>query len=326
MVYLDPLRNETNQYNEIQYRTLLSIGPVKQFSLLSSYKYEKDDIVILNWFENGLVNVNGRVSLKGMLRMLFLFITCALKRYNLIWVKHNRFPHAIKKTWLNITLTNIFLKAYEHFSTRIVVHSKSEVLTEKYIYIPHPLYELNSIGFFEEENSFFVFGALKKYKKIEELITEWPGNVSLHIYGKGDERYVDSLKVLAKGKEIFFNNIFLDDEQVIKLFCQYKNCIISHMDDSAIVSGVFFMAKTFGNNILLNNKRDLDVADFGNNLGVYKYSSFNLKFIIEECMNSHSSRTSIYEESLMTNGHALIVEQWSYLVNSLERQAKKDRS
>ena len=310
MIYVDPLNNSTNQYSTILSLALSKIfGEVEQFSLRKTLNYNRGDIVVLNWFENSFVNDAGRLSLWGCGKFFYFLIAKILRRFNVVLVKHNKYPHSAIKGSLTYYIVLLLLYVLESISNTVIVHSKKETKGKGYSYVPHPLYNYHALT--SEENKiqsgFFVFGAIKKYKKIEDLIRIWPDDLNLTIYGLGSEKYVEKLNQLIDDKRIKIINSFVDDSIVGEIFINNKVCVINHIDESAIVSGVFFLAKSYGNSIVMLDNGSADCDSFGDDSNTrFYHDEYTLrKALLEPWL---FSRDEVITKAKETNGQEVFVD------------------
>ncbi len=303
-IFLYPYKSKKNQYIHFLSNALNQNADLSNFKIryLLKGKIKKNDTIVLNWFENCIVKKSGNVKLKGIIRLSLLLLACKIIKPNLVWVKHNHQPHYSKKSTMKIS--KFFMKKLEKSASSIVVHSKSALNGKNFTYIPHPLYPTTALNL-KHSNSpkkILIFGAISRYKKVEDLLSIWPKEYALTIAGYATPSYASKLKKIAAAQElkVDFNNNFLSDDELSKVLETHDITIIPHPEKSAIVSGAFFHAKSYGHHII---KRGFEpINNYGDPTCVFNYNSKNqLKLSIEKCMNSKESKQNIYMASRKTN-------------------------
>ncbi|ELW9393906.1 hypothetical protein SIO57_005736 [Klebsiella pneumoniae] len=251
-----PFNTGVNQYGQRIKEILSSYGEVKHFCYEKElfFLFKRNDIAIVNWLENQLVNSAGRFTYFGFIKVILKILFLKMKCKKVFYVRHNIYPHNtnIESVRHVIRMTNLLTR----FFNETIVHSpKHPFFNVKYI--PHPLYKypLCSTDCVDEQKNkdlYVIFGRIVRYKKIDEVIRLFPNNKSLVIAGAcEDDFYLDELKVLAERKDnITILSGFLDNEKARELVISANAMIISHSDEDMIVSGSFFYALSQGVSIL----------------------------------------------------------------------------
>lgn len=249
-----PINSGANSYPARMQNILSSIAEINKLDLkklameILKFNLSKNDMIILNWVESDLIGKNGFFSIKGVFKVLLKFIIFKIKFEQVVFVRHNIYPHKTNKTigskaeWV--------VDVLERLCTSVIVHSPVHVKNGN-IYIPHPLYEYplcnnnsNSI----DNNLFIIFGRIVEYKKYEQVIEFFPEEQKLLIAGDcEDSNYLKKIQDLVSNNDnITVSPFFLSDEQAKELISSTAGMIISHADDDMIVSGSFFYGLTLG--------------------------------------------------------------------------------
>lgn len=246
-----PFRLVDNNYTE-NFKAILSKVAKTEIDSLNfkeilidvlKFRFRKRNIVFVNWMENELIKKNGKISLIGVLKVFVKIFILKLTYQQIIYVRHNLYPHNTRKSHINL-VTKLTTSLANMADIRI---SHSPIFKDKMsetFYIPHPLYKLS----LDEKRKdclhdyFVVFGNIARYKKIEELIKVFPKNRELFIFGGcKDETYLDSLKKLTIDKKnIKISARFYSDLEAASIIKSSNGMIICHAEDDMIVSGSFF--------------------------------------------------------------------------------------
>ncbi|EME4044149.1 hypothetical protein [Klebsiella quasipneumoniae] len=258
-IYYFPWVGTTNQYPARFKEILSTFSNVKELKIkvllkeLLKLNFQRHDAVVLNWFESRLINQKGNVSLKGVLDLFFRLIILRLKFKKVIFIRHNRYPHETNERMIPLVIWLIKLASF--LPTNLVTHSPI-IDFNNHEYVPHPLYSYPLIGqasLADTSSTYFIFGRINRYKKIEEVIEVFPSNKKLVIVGSCDDRnYLDELYALSGNYgNITINPSFLADEEIKKLLSCCAGMIINHADKDMIVSGSFFYGLTVGVRMLV---------------------------------------------------------------------------
>ena len=229
-IFILPSNNKNNAYIDLLIKSLeekglksLNIFRTKKDTVLEVFnqivfnKIKRDrNVIHIQWS----TIIYGSKYLLKSLSALFLnvILICILKWFfgtKIVWTVHNNFAHDYKHRRFDL----FGMRTLIHLSDAIVVQQKSTLAqfknkySDKNIhYLPHPNYidvygsvrdrnfDLRrSFGFEDGDIVLLSLGAIKKYKKNEEIIKAVSVNrvkipeLKLLIIGKGDKVYVDSL-------------------------------------------------------------------------------------------------------------------------------------
>lgn len=237
--------------------------------LLSDYNAKKKTIV-LNWFED-------ISSSKGLFFWLYniVWLLCIRLLYNkVIFVQHNIKPHS----GLNVGLFYCSQKLLKFFCDDYVTHISQENST----YIPHPMYNEDPSKFkIKKSNTvkYLIFGQVKSYKGIDEVLRWWPTENTLTIAGKCTDKVLENKIVeLIRSRELNVNfiNKFLNDVELEEIVLDHNVVIIPNKNESMLVSGAFYYAAGLGCNILMRNGQFFDDCSTKYKF-VFELSSYHLE-------------------------------------------------
>ena len=245
-IYYTPFDNTVNAYTNRMKSILSAYGEVRRidkksfFSKIFTLNFK--DVIVVNWLENMMIDKHGNINLVNVFKLFAIFLCFRMVFKKFIYVRHNHYPHSCNLQ--SAKKAKKILDFLEKLPHSTLVHSKVEVnKTRKYV--PHPLYDVvpkqsTNVNL----KRFIIFGSISKYKKIENVINEFPNDLSLLIMGKcSDEAYLVELKMLiAQKNNVEILSEFVSDEKAQELINSSAGMLITHNDDDMIVSGSFFYA------------------------------------------------------------------------------------
>ena len=244
-IFLKPFSAQGNDYTELLRSELERFGDVlpltRKACLFEAVRLKRDSIIILGWFENGVLDSNGAPSFFRLLFRLIAIVYLRIFVGRVIFIRHNNYPHATK---YNVSRAKFFVDILEMASSRSIVHCP-EIKKKNRRYVPHPLYFSERIV--GTRNDYFIFfGRISRYKEIDVLMREFPTTKKLMIAGiVDDEAYVDELSVLIKENIILMPGM-LDKNQARELVSNSAGLIVPNSGDDMIVSGSFFFGISCG--------------------------------------------------------------------------------
>lgn len=238
--YIDRMKDLIEEYAELK-----PITGLKK-DLINKFVFRKNtlDIVWFNFQENQIINSRGELAIGATLLFLLKSFVITKVANKSVFVRHNHYPHKTDLRYSNVVKRVIDF--YEKMFDVVLTHSGAEANPKK-IYCPHPLYKVveskaDKIDFNLPENYFIVFGRIAPYKKIEELISNFPLDKNLVVAGAvGDQEYASRLSQIKHPGLIFLPK-YLSEEESQVLVKGATAIIIAHADKDMIVSGSFFYA------------------------------------------------------------------------------------
>ncbi|MGA2552704.1 MAG: hypothetical protein ABSF50_21385 [Burkholderiaceae bacterium] len=251
-IYFYPFSLDGNTYVDLQLATLRQmcsdIAPVNRSSLWHQITKRRDTVAILNWFDDKLAWYGDHPT-KTLIKSILMLAALRFRSNQIIWVRHNLWPHGLARPCLR---QELLLWGMRLLTTTVVCHRKYGV--RRATYIPHPLYFEGNLQNTLRDIEFFYFGAIKRYKGLEELLATWPPNRRLVIAGAAaDEQVLDSLRELirARALDIELVDRFLLEDELNAYLRRSKYVVLPHLNDTMIVSGAFYHAASFGCNLIL---------------------------------------------------------------------------
>ena len=192
----------------------------------------------------------------AFVKTLFLLLLIKLKFKKIVWVRHNLRPHSE----YSVLTYRILLRLLQIFSDATVTHRP--VSEFKSYYIPHPLYDVSGVKQNDERDiPFFWFGAVKRYKGLTDLLKSWPNDVPLIVAGKcNDAELEKEISDLIRNRDLLvsWENKFLEYSELCEYISRARIVVMSHSEDSMIVSGVFYHAVSLGASVLMRRCRFYD--------------------------------------------------------------------
>lgn len=318
-LYLFPFTSSHNPYINIQKKCFSDLGyRVKPFdkALINrgADRPKRGDIIVVNWLENIAFDSSGRVKVTGLSKLIGILFYVFIFRIKLVWVKHNQHPHQLQG--VNRYVARILMALIKALCWRAVSQSP-RLEGEKINYVPHPLYrEITPQKIdFNKEPRYLFFGSLKPYKKLDRLLNSWPKDVELRLAGQGDKNYVTQLLRIIDRRQlkITLDNRYIPEHQIKRLFLEYDVVVLPHLDGTPIVSGVYYLAKSFGNIILYRESVASDDQTLAKEVGSYGYTSDNtLDWRLNEMNNVtiHLDRQHIFQEALINHSNEVVKKIW----------------
>ncbi|WP_394220689.1 hypothetical protein [Alteromonas gracilis] len=244
-----------NEYVEINKSALLDAGyqviPLNLKNAVCSLGKKRP--IVVNWLEDRPYgsNFSPRVRFTTTIKCLFIAIFGALFCSRKIWIKHNFKPHNATGTFRYYKLITATLRRLNY----------RELSLEKYaggglfhpLYLPDDTLQKQEIELAGSEFEYLIFGAVKKYKGIHNILSIWPPGKKLSIFGKCNCQSYEKeiLHIIEKRKlKVVWVNKYLTDEELNQELSKANFVVISHLDNTMISSGTFYHAVSFGCNII----------------------------------------------------------------------------
>lgn len=205
------------------------------------------DFIITNWADNDLITSSGRLSVTGVMRFLMRWAQLKLVGRALIFVRHNRYPHSA--VLQSAARAERVVDWCERLFDGVFIHSGAPQVAghRRSFYVPHPLYHAEPVSSAADrfpEPYFAVFGRILPYKRLEHLMSRFPDNRRLVVFGEiGDSRYADELRALRKSN-VTFSPGFREEPELRAILSRSAAIVIPNADSDVIVSGTFFYAMT----------------------------------------------------------------------------------
>lgn len=282
-IYPFPYSSRNNKYVSLLYSNLSLIADdfgyeiincenkfIKLLKLSSNSKKFHKNIIHIHW-----VNVvyGSRFLPKSVfllaLNFSLLFFLKKFKKFKIVWTKHNYFSHDFTYPVIDKIGRRIMLS----LADKVIIQQKSEYekvqRDNKFVFIPHGNYidaygpvgdrskVRSKFGVGNEEILILSFGALKPYKKTENIIKAFRqsnnSRLKLLIAGKSSEKYAKILKDKVEGADnIIFNFNFIEDEEIPDYFAAADFSVFWY-DDSVLTSGGIILSLSYGTPVISRN-------------------------------------------------------------------------
>ena len=208
---------------------------------------------VANFIEQQMISGDGKVHLSGVLSYVKYLIKLHLISKNLVFVRHDVYPHwavgksrAIAKKLVDLSETLAFDKVLVHSS-----HYKGRFRK----CLPHPVFEFGGSGPAGPPSDALVYlGGFGSYKKLDLLIETWDRPSRLILAGEcRDVAYLDSLKAKARGKNIEFVTHLLSDDEAMRLVRSCAAMIVPQSAPSYIISSTLYFGLSCGVPVICNS-------------------------------------------------------------------------
>ena len=242
------------------------------------------------------------------LKFSLLIVLSPIFSSNRIWIRHNFKPHNAKG---NLFYYKLLCNLFKLFKFK-------EVFLEQYMgsnFIPHPLY-IDDVA--AESRKYITpntkpthfnilfFGAIKKYKPIDQLLRIWPKELAIEIKGRcTDKDYEQEISKIIRERKLNarWDNKFLSNNELDSALSDADFVILPHEDNSMISSGTFYHALSFGCNIIANHSQfAVDKAQCHDFVSISNFSELNhnllsqifrpKKIVLNDALE-HYSRTKL---------------------------------
>lgn len=248
---LDP----NNSYSERMRQLLSEFGEVRAFTILGPLGYflsnfgRRADFIFLNWIEHKFFTKSGRIKPFSTLILFILRLYLKLFFKKVIFVKHNHYPHFIDPA--HSTVAKELISRIERVADITVCHMKPTENSK--VYLPHPLFnaqgEVRSMmleSVIPKVPFYVIFGRISPYKKIHEVIENFPKTKHLLILGESnDESYLRMLYSL-KGPNCTIFTKYVSDAEAFHILQASQGLINVNATPDMIVSGSIMFAISAG--------------------------------------------------------------------------------
>lgn len=259
--YVSPYDNSTNAFSQIQINTFLRFGATVseiRRSLLKDWEVPRSKkVAVLNWYEDRVFN-NQHTAWNLVVSILFL-LWLRIRVQHIVWVRHNYAPHKYKATgeWAYSSLKRLLGRL-----AKVVVTMRPcpDLPT---LVVPHPMYPTSSSIDVERDIQLLWFGQVRRNKNIPWLLRHLRGaSKKILIVGECNEPALRA-EILhtatQQDVQVQWIDRFLPTAELEALLARTRYVVLTHDDRSAIFSGSFMHAASFGANVLV---RDSDFGRF----------------------------------------------------------------
>ncbi len=248
-VYYYPFALKANRYCDLQRGILAGLGARVQpiGAVFGDVLRRKRGTAVVSFLEDRVAYHHSRRTLT-LVQNVALLAGLRLACRQVIWIRHNYWPHELSRTSRH---ERIMLACMKGFSTKVVTHREVPGIVSRIL--PHPLYFEGTLRDDRRDIQFLFFGKIVRYKGLETLLASWPAREKLVIAGPApDQGYLHEIEQLVRSRGLLVEMRvgFLSDLELDDLLMRSRFVLHTHQDDTAIVSGTFYHAASFGANIL----------------------------------------------------------------------------
>lgn len=232
-----------------------AVSEVPKLAARSVFVRERLDVAFVSWYENRILDRKGAVSWLRCGKVLLRTLALRVHARKLIFVRHNRMPHATRAR--DRRLAERLVDLYERWLfDGSLTHSPAEATAAR-LYCPHPLYEIArapealspQLAAFSTKTFYVVFGRIEPYKQLEQLIEAFPADKQLVICGRcSDPDYLAALTRMAPANVTVVHGI-VPDADAQWLIRRSQGVLINHASEDMIVSASFFYAMSLGQRV-----------------------------------------------------------------------------
>ncbi|MCG6267267.1 hypothetical protein [Vibrio furnissii] len=301
-IYYFPTTSGGNKYLDLQVNIWNMLSekclPIVKKPTLNIFS-RKNRVAIFNWLED--IPSGSKYPIVSFIQCLAIFFYARVFFHRCIYVKHNLSPHSGNARVYYSILS--FLQ--EKFFDATVTHRDD--ISIKYKYIEHPMYPMNIS--LEKNIEYGVYGRISRYKGISDLLDCWDKDKKLVIAGKCDDPILDdeiTHKIINLGLDVDYKNVDLSEDKLDDYLARTKVIILSHNDKSAIVSGMFYHAASFGCNVII---RDSSLGEYCSR----KFSFCNLLSSLDDVDLVKENR--VIEETTLCCSNEVILKSWREILN-----------
>jgi beta-1,4-mannosyltransferase len=320
-IYLYPNDSGANQYINLHKGNLRKIDGVKLISRkklisFSGLLSRSQNVIVINWFENRGFEKNINVFSEFFVSF-FILLLFRIFSSRLIWIKHNFRPHNSSKK----LISRIYIK-YIDFLLKLFCDLRlAHRPINGFEYFPHPLYPFNipcdellnpSNKHFDVINDadFLIFGNISNYKGVENLLNEWPDDIALNIIGKSTSESLTLIIeniIKSRGLKVYWHNDYVSENVLTSILINSKYVVLSHIENSMIVSGAFFHSISFGLNVII---KDGDFSDYisGQHSFVNIYKTGELHNVLHDL--EYIPMKTVIDEAEYRYGNNVILDAW----------------
>lgn len=259
--YVSPYANIKNAFSSIQIDTFARFGAtvseIRRSVLLDWSVPRNRKVAVLNWYEDRLFN-SDRTAINLVMAVVFL-LWLRLRVQHVVWMRHNFAPHKYNASgeWAYALLKRLLGR----LSAVVVTMRPCQDLPS--LVVPHPVYATPLSIDGERDIELLWFGQVRRNKNIPWLLQHLRGaSKQILIAGECNEPALrqEILDAAAlHGVQLQWTDRFLPTEELEAMLARTRYLVLTHADNSAIFSGSFMHAASFGVNVLI---RDSEFARY----------------------------------------------------------------
>lgn len=214
------------------------------------------EALLLQWIDNAMIDAKGRFSLKGYLRAFVKVAVYRLWARRIVFVRHNQYPHSTHSD--DADRVRKAVDRFERHCDASIVHSPAELTSSipNRVYCPHPLYERIKDRASEDAipeplrwtpGYFIAFGRMEPYKRLPELIDQFPEEQRLLVFGAPPRSQALREELERKQRNgVRVHPAFLDNAIIQYVVDRAAGLIVVNADKDMIASGSVVYAISMG--------------------------------------------------------------------------------
>lgn len=319
-LFLEPFEYENRfieelkkTFSHLDYETLPYRSLSKHENTAKSSK-----IVVINWLEDQpSYNKTHFEALLDFLRVIKKAFIIKHKVGLCIWIQHNFRPHHREYGQIYFRIIQGIFKVLRF--KKVIMEN-----TLKGHCVTHPLYlsdtqrNILTAEYVEHKHApidgVLFFGAIKKYKNLQEILAQWPHDIPLRIIGRCDsEQYLKELNLIIGERKlnVTIQNRFISDAELDSLLKSFSWVLVPHGDMTMVASGSFYHAISYGCNIICN------ASDFGKQKSIQHnfVKTIDKDLSYEFLTNSTTPKQLVLNEVNAKYGEKIRNEKWKRVLN-----------
>lgn len=279
------------------------INPSHKNPLLSIITPKKwGDIIIFNWYESIPDFKHGYIQ---FFIAYILLICMKISKKKIIWVLHNKKPHAEKKELLKKILTSHIANLSDHIITHAeegleIIEKKFPSCSNKAHFIDHPtknrMYLTKSDKEIVKKYDLLIWGSISKYKGVYDFIKYLNDNkindLKVCVLGKcNSELLVNDIKsVSTPNTTLVLKSASFEELAEYISFSDFV--LMPYKHDTILSSGTLMDTLSFGAKVIGPDTGSFSDYSKNNDLNVYVFNKFD---DIKDIVKKHHD-TKISEE------------------------------
>lgn len=260
IAYVSPFFNDTNAYIDIQKQLLEDLTfEVRRLSRAVTSSeilelFDRRNVICFHWPELKAIEAGrgiGGFRPLGFLGWLFYFLIAATARARVCYWIHDHSVHDTRG--LLKRFSSLLIRAFSAISDVRVVHDPASAERYRATYVPHPLYyqfmgtpTLAPRAHDPSSARFGMLGAVRPYKRIDEILRYWPSARSLLIAGWAPADFAGRLESIIEERDLSASVEmrlgFLARNDFEAALDSLDVLVLPHAPGTALVSGAVFEA------------------------------------------------------------------------------------
>ena len=292
---------------------LLSILPPKHWG----------DVFIFNWFES---IPDFKYGLLQSVIAIFFLVLIKLNGRKIVWMLHNKQPHAQRYGWLKRFLAKLIAKQADLIITHAqdgitIIRKNHPYASHKVHFLHHPTKNRIKEGAFQEKKyDLLIWGAITPYKGVTDFVNYLlkvpQTKFKVCIVGKcsSSSLYQDLMRNITEN--ITFIHEKASFEKLGEYICQSYFVLMPYFSKTILSSGVLMDSLSFGAKVIGPDTGSFKDYTHEASLHVYTFKDFSdIVRIVNQYKESPVSIES-YKRFLQENNWESFAKSFAHLLNS----------